>query len=244
MDKIGIIVAMEEEQNAVKNLMKDIELEEIYELDFYRGKIKDKKCVLVQSGVGKVNAARTTQILINKYKVDRIINVGSAASINPMLNIGDVLIGKHVVQHDFDITAFGHSKGYITGVGDKISCDSDFFKKFENKIKIEKEFNNKDKNKRNYNIKLGIIATGDVFCSDVSISDEISATFNADAVDMECAAIGQVCYLDNIPFNVIRGVSDTPNGKNANIFDDNLELASKRACEVLIEIFEGNKPVN
>ena len=236
MEKIGIVVAMEEEKNAVQKLMKDIELEECYELDFYKGKIQGKKCVLVQSGVGKVNAARTTQILIDKYKVNRVINVGAAASINPMLNIGDVLIGKYVVQHDFDITAFGHSKGYITGVGNNVRCDSDFLYKVEEKLEEEKKFSKKDndeENKKGYNVKVGIVATGDVFCSEVDMRDEIRGTFNADAVDMECGAIGQVCYLDNIPFIVIRGISDTPDGNNAGTFDKNLELASKRCSEIL-----------
>ena len=238
MNKIGIVVAMEEEKNSVYELMQDVELEESYELDFYKGKIQGKKCVLVQSGVGKVNAARTTQILIDKYKVDKIINVGAAASINPMLNIGDILIGKYVVQHDFDITAFGHSKGYITGVGNNIRCDSDFLYKVEEKLEKEKVFNNNEKNKRSYNIKIGIVATGDVFCSEIDMRDEIRGAFNADAVDMECAAIGQVCYLDDVPFIVIRGISDTPDGNNASTFDKNLELASKRCAEVLNEILE------
>lgn len=236
MDKIGIVVAMEEEKNAVYDLMQDVELEESYELDFYKGKIQGKKCVLVQSGVGKVNAARTTQILIDKFKVNRVINVGAAASINPMLNIGDILIGKYVVQHDFDITAFGHSKGYITGVGNNVRCDSDFLYKIEEKLKKEKGFNRKDENKRDYNIKIGIVATGDVFCSEIDMRDEIRGTFNADAVDMECGAIGQVCYLDDIPFIVIRGISDTPDGNNADTFDKNLELASRRCSEILKEI--------
>lgn len=236
MDKIGIVVAMEEEKNAVYKLMKDIELEESYELDFYKGKIQGKRCILVQSGVGKVNAARTTQILIDKYKVNRVINVGAAASINPMLNIGDILIGKYVVQHDFDITAFGHSKGYITGVGNNVRCDSDFLYKVEEKLKKEKEFSKKEEKERNYNIKIGIVATGDVFCSEIDMRDEIRGTFNADAVDMECGAIGQVCYLDDVPFIVIRGISDTPDGNNAGTFDKNLELASRRCSEVLNEI--------
>ena len=227
MDKIGIVVAMEEEKDAVYNLMEDAELEESYELNFYKGKIQRKKCILVQSGVGKVNAARTTQILVDKYKVNRVINVGASASINPMLNIGDVLIGKNVVQHDFDITAFGHSKGYITGVGNSVECDSNLLEKI-NEIINEK--------KRDYNVKLGIVATGDVFCTEISMRDEIRAVFDADVVDMECAAIGQVCYLDNIPFNVIRGVSDTPNGNNAGTFDENLDLAAKRCSEILNEI--------
>ncbi len=230
MDKLGIVVAMEEEKDAVKELMEDVELEESYELDFYKGKIQGKKCILVQSGVGKVNAARTTQLLIDKYKVDKVINVGAAASINPLLNIGDILIGKYVVQHDFDITAFGHSKGYITGVGNSVECDSISLER------IEKIINNKKQ--RDYNVKFGIVATGDVFCTEISMRDEIRATFDADVVDMECGAIGQVCYLDNIPFIVIRGVSDTPDGNNANTFDKNLELASKRCVEILNEILE------
>ena len=235
MEKIGIIVAMEEEKNAVQELMEDFELEESYELDFYKGKIQGKKCILVQSGVGKVNAARTAQILIDKYKVNRVINVGAAASINPMLKIGDILIGKYVVQHDFDITAFGHSKGYITGVGNNVRCDSDFLYKIEEKLKKEKDFKKKD-NIRDYDIRIGIVATGDVFCSEIDMRDEIRGTFNADAVDMECGAIGQVCYLDNIPFIVIRGISDTPDGENAETFDKNLELASKRCTILLNEV--------
>ena len=237
MDKIGIVVAMEEEKDAVKELMKDVELEESYELDFYKGKINNKKCILVQSGVGKVNAARTTQILIDKYKVNRIVNIGAAASINPMLNIGDVLIGKHVVQHDFDITAFGHSRGYITGIGDKVKCDEEFLQKMEKKIKEENKFNREENEPKEYKKKIGIVATGDVFCSEISMRDEISAAFHADAVDMECGAIGQVCYLDNVPFIVIRGISDTPDGKNAGTFDKNLKLAAKRAVDVLKDIF-------
>lgn len=235
MEKIGIIVAMEEEKNAVQELMEDFKLEESYELDFYKGKIQGKKCILVQSGVGKVNAARTAQILIDKYKVNRVINVGAAASINPMLKIGDILIGKYVVQHDFDITAFGHSKGYITGVGNNVRCDSDFLYKIEEKLKKEKDFKKKD-NIRDYDIRIGIVATGDVFCSEIDMRDEIRGTFNADAVDMECGAIGQVCYLDNIPFIVIRGISDTPDGENAETFDKNLELASKRCTILLNEV--------
>ena len=158
-----------------------------------------------------------------------------------MLNIGDVLIGKYVVQHDFDITAFGHSKGYITGVGNNVRCDSDFLYKVEEKLEEEKKFSKKENDeekKKDYNVKIGIVATGDVFCSEVDMRDEIRGTFNADAVDMECGAIGQVCYLDNIPFIVIRGISDTPDGNNAGTFDKNLELASKRCSEVLNDILQ------
>lgn len=229
MKKIGIIVAMEEEKEAVLNIMEEKEIKDIYESQFVQGKINNTKCILVRCGVGKVNAARTTQLLIDNFDVDCVINVGSAGAINSFLNIGDVVIGKHVVQHDFDITAFGHSKGYITGIGDYIQCDETLVKKFTETI------NNFAK--RDYNIKLGVVATGDIFCTEPWMKDKINAKFNADVVDMECAAIAQVCYLDSIPFIVIRSVSDTPNKKNASTFEENLELASKRSANMLKEVF-------
>ena len=107
MKYIGILVAMDEEMQAVLNLMTDVKIKQIYDLNFITGKIHNKNCVLTMSGVGKVNAARTTQILIEKFDLKCVINVGAAGAVNYLLNIGDVVIAKHTVQHDFDITAFG-----------------------------------------------------------------------------------------------------------------------------------------
>lgn len=227
MKEIGIIVAMNEEREAILNIMDDVTVEQVYNLRFLKGTIKGKKCILAKSGVGKVNAARTTQAMIDKFDIQYVINLGAGGSVNSMLNIGDVVVGKHVVQHDFDITAFGHSKGYITGVGNNVICDRDLVDEFEQIIRGLPE--------RSYNIKLGIIATGDIFCTDQIMKDKIRSKFNADVVDMECAAIAQTCYLDNVPFIVIRSISDTPNGKNASTFDENLKLASKRCANILKE---------
>lgn len=227
MKEIGIIVAMDEEREAILNIMTDVKVEQIYNLRFLKGKIQGKSCILVKSGVGKVNAARTTQVMIHNFDIKYMINLGAGGSINGMLNIGDVLIAKEVVQHDFDITAFGHSKGYITGIGDKIICDRDLVNKMEQMIQSIPE--------RSYQIKMGVIATGDIFCTESWMKDKIRAKFNADVVDMECAAIAQVCYLDNVPFMGIRSISDTPNGKNATTFDENLKLASKRCANLLKE---------
>ena len=227
MKNIGIIVAMDEEGEAIERIMTDIEIRQIYDLIFKIGKIKNRKCVLVKSGVGKVNAARTTQIMLDNFNIEYVLNVGSAGSINSMLEIGDVIIGKEVVQHDFDITAFGHSKGYITGVGNSVICDRELVEKFESIIKNMAQ--------KKYNIKIGIVATGDIFCTDIEMKDKIRTKFDADVVDMECGAIAQTCYLDEIPFVVIRSVSDTPNGNNASTFDENLKLASKRCANILKE---------
>ena len=227
MKYIGIIAAMDEEMEEIRKKMKDTKIIVICNLKFIAGKIENKNCLLVKSGVGKVNAARTIQILISNFEIEYVINVGVAGATNMLLNIGDVVIAKYVVQHDFDITAFGHSKGYVAGLGDKVICDSEMVNKFETLIK--------KKDERNYNVKIGIVASGDIFCTDIDMKNQINKEFNADVVDMECAAIGQVCCLDNIPFISIRSVSDIPNGENVNVYEENLELAAKRCADVLNE---------
>lgn len=230
MSKFGIIVAMQEELEEILKIMQEIEEKEIYEIKFISGKIENTKVVVAKSGVGKVNAARTTQILIDIFKIENVINVGAAGALNPSLNIGDIIIAEKLIQHDFDITAFDHNKGYITGVGDYIDCNEELMKKFKdicNKIKSEE-----------YKISTGIIASGDIFCTDVNMKNKIYSKFNADCVEMEGAAIAQVCYLDKIPFIVIRSISDSPNGNNAIVFDEFVKLASKRCAIMLKEFFK------
>lgn len=230
MSKIGIIVAMEEELESILDIMDNIEEKEIYGLTFKTGQIEKNKIIVVKCGVGKVNAARVTQILIDTFNVKCVINVGAAGALNPFLNIGDIVIGEKLIQHDFDITAFDHDKGYITGVGDYIYSDSELIEKFENAANNLKE--------KDYKIKKGIIATGDIFCTDIEMKNKIYSKFDADCVEMEGAAIAQVCYLDNIPFIVIRSISDSPNGNNEIDFDKFVELASKRCANILREFLK------
>lgn len=225
MKKIGIIAAMQEEMNAIKEIMKNITEQQIYELIFIEGKINEKDCVLVQCGVGKVNSSRVTQVLIDKFDIEYIINVGSAGTANNELNIGDIVIGENLVQHDFDITAFGHKKGYISNIGESIKSDIKLIEKLKEVISNIKE--------RDYKVKIGTIASGDIFCTENKMKEKINQKFNADAIEMEGAAIGQVCYLDEIPFIVVRSISDSPNGNNALTFEKYLELASKRCSEII-----------
>lgn len=227
MKKIGIIVAMKEEKKAIIDIMENIEKEKLYELTIIKGIIKGKECILVESGVGKVNAARTTQILIDKYDIEFVINVGSAATANDELNIGDIVIGETLVQHDFDITAFDHPKGYISNVGENVKSNANLVEKF--KVAIEKM---KDEE---FKIKTGIIASGDIFCTDPNMKEKINNKFNADAIEMEGAAVAQTCYLDKIPFIVVRSISDCPNNKNNITFEEYLDLASKRCAMILRE---------
>ena len=232
MKRIGIIVAMHEELEEIKEYVEDINEKEIKHITFIEGKIEEKNVVLVQCGIGKVNAAMVTQALIDSYNIEYIVNIGVAGALNPMLNIGDVVIADKLIQHDFDITAFGHSKGYITGVGDFIQTDENLRNKLE-----KLNHNNKD---NEYKIKLGIIASGDIFCTDIEMKNKIYSKFDADCVEMEGAAIAQVCYLNEIPFVVMRSISDSPNGKNAITFDKFLKIASKRIANLLVEFIKEN----
>lgn len=230
MKKIGIVIAMEEEFQAIENKIKEIKIHEEKGLKFFEGKKGDKECVIVKSGVGKVNAARTTQAMIDNFDIEYIINMGASGSIANDLNIGDIVIGKYVVQHDFDITAFGHNKGYITGVGDNVKCDKKLIKTLEDAAR----------NNGKYKVKLGIVATGDIFCTDEIMKEKIHTKFDADVVDMECAAIAQVAYLNKKPFAVVRCISDAPNGENASVFDENLEMAANRCAKIITEFMNNN----
>lgn len=233
MKRIGIVVAMQEEMEGVEKIISNIEVKKIKGNTFLIGDIRNCECIMICCGIGKVNAARATQCLIDNFDIEYIMNVGVAGSINDDLEIGDVVIGKHTIQHDFDLTAFRHSKGYIPGVGENVECDNNLITRLQNSIKNVEE--------KNYKVKLGVVATGDIFCTDVAMKDKIRAKFDADVVDMECGAIAQVAYLNELPFIVIRSISDSPNGKNEKTFEENLPFACKRFANVLKEFLENEE---
>lgn len=221
---IGIITAEDEEFDAVKDVMKNYEEIIIHGLKILIGEYNNKNYALTKSGVGKVNAARTAQILIDKFDIEYIINVGSAGALNDKLNIGDIVIGSKLVQHDFDITAFGREKGYISEVGKFFESDLEIIKKAR-EIKIN-----------DINIVVGTIASGDIFCTDVEMKEKIRKEFNADCVEMEGAAIAQVCFLNKVPFIIIRSISDIPNNNNQIDFKNYIKTASKNCAEFIKHI--------
>lgn len=227
MKYIGIIAAMEEEIATIKKMMKDIKINNIYELNFIEGTIHNKNIVLVQCGVGKVNAARTTQILIDNYKLNYIINVGTAGGLKENIEIGDVVIADKLIQHDFDITAGGHEKGYISHLGKYFYSNKELINKTE---KVMEGLN------EDFNTFIGTIATGDIFVQDVEVKKKIKEEFDPDCTEMEGAAIAQVCTLNNMPFVVIRAISDKPNGNNGIDFETYLEMACERYAK-FIDIF-------
>ena len=222
---IGIIAAESKEMNEIKKLMKNIEEKDLFNLQFFTGIIEEAECVLVECGEGKVNAARTTQNMIDNFKIDKLVNVGSAGAINEDLNVKDVVIADKLVQYDFDISGLGYEKGEICNIGKYIYCDKTLVEECKKAIEnIENE---------SYKVAIGTIATADSFCDKPEIAKMVRKEFNAECVEMEGAAVAQVCYLDKIPFLVIRGISDTPNGNNKIDFRKYLEIASKQSAKIL-----------
>ena len=218
---------MEEELLALKEYLVLEKEYDIFNLKFYEGKINGINCVLVESGIGKVNAARTTQILIDNIKVDYIFNIGVAGGIDTSLKVGDIVLGEKLVQHDFDITAFNHAKGFVPGVGESVSTD-EYLLQVANKV-FEEE---------NINYLKGIIASGDIFCTETWMSEKINKKFNALCVEMEGASIAQVCFLSNIPLLVIRSVSDIPNNDNVVTYEEFLNSSCKIVAAAMSKILK------
>lgn len=225
MKKIGIIFAMKEELDALLEKTDITNEYNIFDLTFYEVVIDDKKCILVESGIGKVNAARSCQILIDNMQVDVVFNIGVAGGVDETLQVGDIVIGERLVQHDFDITAFNHEKGYIPNVGVYIDSDDYLMSLAKNIAK-----------KSNLNIVSGVIASGDIFCTEVKMSEKINNKFEALCVEMEGASIAQVCYLSHVPFLIIRSISDVLNNDNVVTYEEFLESSSKKVAMFLKEI--------
>ena len=227
MEKVGIIFAMEEELLALKEYLELEKEYEIFNLTFYEGKINGIDCVLVESGVGKVNAARTTQILIDNIKVDYIFNIGVAGGIDKSLKVGDIVLGEKLVQHDFDTTAFGHEKGMVPSVGKYVFSD-EYLLNVSKKVFEEASISH----------KVGVIASGDIFCTETWMSEKINKKFDALCVEMEGASVAQVCFLSHVPFLVIRSISDVPNNDNVVTYEEFLSSSCKVVANAMSKILK------
>lgn len=224
---IGIIVAEPKELDAVKNYMKNIIVEEKYGLQFHVGDIGNRRFVVTLCGMGKVNAARTTQSLIDNYNPDYVINCGVAGGLSDVVKIGDIVVGEKLVQYDYDITAFGRELGEISNiVGRYIHSDKTLVEKAYGVIVRDDSISG----------LVGTIATADRFVTDPNESKRISVEFGADCCEMEGAAVAQVCYLDNIPFIVIRSISDIPNNDNKVDYDEFIKIAADNVARFIVEL--------
>ncbi|HFU1220028.1 TPA: 5'-methylthioadenosine/adenosylhomocysteine nucleosidase [Streptococcus agalactiae] len=222
--KIGIIAAMEEELKLLVENLEDKSQETVLSNVHYSGRYGEHELVLVQSGVGKVMSAMSVAILVESFKVDAIINTGSAGAVATGLNVGDVVVADTLVYHDVDLTAFGYDYGQMSMQPLYFHSDKTFVSTFEAVL-----------SKEEMTSKVGLIATGDSFIAGQEKIDVIKGHFpQVLAVEMEGAAIAQAAQATGKPFVVVRAMSDTA-AHDANItFDEFIIEAGKRSAQVLM----------
>ena len=200
MNKIGIIGAMELEVEQLKSEMTVDTISKKAGMDFYEGVLNGTRVVVVRSGVGKVNAALCTQILADQFEVTHIINTGVAGSLNAALDIGDILISTDALHHDVDATIFGYRPGEVPQLG---------IREFPASRELAQAAQDAcEKVNPDIHAVLGRVVSGDQFISDKTVKERLIREFQGDCTEMEGASIAQGAYLNDIPFVIIRAISD------------------------------------
>lgn len=208
---LGIIGAMQSEVALLHACLEQVQVQTIGGLEFHSGLLSGKQVVVVRCGVGKVNAARCTQLLVDFFHPDCIVNTGIAGGIGQDLAVGDVVVATGLIQHDFDVTAFGYARGNLT---DRTAPDKPtIFYSDAHLVELLTQTITSDR------CKQGVIVTGDVFISAAEQKQFLRQTFHAVAAEMEGGAIAQVAQANGVPFVVLRAISDLADGTAAASFD-------------------------
>lgn len=219
---------MDEEISEIRNNLKNSKTIQKNDFVITKGTLGNNNIVLIKSGVGKVAASTSTQFIIDNYKPLYIINIGIAGSLSPSIKTGDIVIADKLVQHDFDITAFGNPKGYIdNGIAPNkptiFNSDKELVEKFKKGLELN----------QNKKIKLCTIATGDIFVNQEKQKQAIRDEFSAEVIDMESAAIAQTTQRNNVPLIVIRTISASENNSVSEYKQNKKTTAIKAALAVL-----------
>ena len=227
---LGIIGAMDEEVLEIKNALTDVSVETVTGMDFYRGKVNGKEVVVVRSGIGKVNAAVCSQILVDRFGVEAIVNTGIAGSLRAEINIGDIVLSTDSVQHDMDATGFGYPAGQIPRM------DTFAFPADEKLLNLAKECCARV----NPDIQAftGRVVSGDQFISDKGKKQWLTETFDGSCTEMEGAAIAQVCYLNHIGCLIIRAISDKADDSANMDYQEFEAKAIEHSVKLLLAIAE------
>ncbi|MBE6709741.1 MAG: 5'-methylthioadenosine/adenosylhomocysteine nucleosidase [Ruminococcaceae bacterium] len=227
--KLGIIAAMKIEAELIEAAMTDIVRETCGSMEYCLGKIGTTDIVLAVCGIGKVFAAICAQTMIVKYAPDAVINTGVGGTLTKKLSVGDVAVSSAMVQHDMDTSALGDPVGLISGINIvEIPADAALAEKISAIVKS-----------MGINTVTGTIATGDQFIGNQETKKRIADTFGAIACEMEGAAIGQVCYVNKVPFAVIRAISDDADGGACEDYPAFAKMAAKNSAKAVIELANG-----
>ena len=219
---IGIIGAMETETSGLVKKMTDVVIEKVGSYSFAKGKLNGKDLVVCRCGIGKVFSSTATVLMIEKYGVECVINIGVAGGVKP-LKQGDVVVAEKTVQYDYDAVADGLELGQIHGFSSPyLECDKTLVDKLSNALE-----------KTGGEYKRGVIASGDCFVSSSEKSNFIASTFGALAIDMESAAVNQVCLFQGVPFCAMRAISDNADDEAVKSFYEFVTEASEKAIETI-----------
>jgi adenosylhomocysteine nucleosidase len=225
--KLGIIGAMEIEVVRLRAMLTDKEEQQIGGFVFYKGKLNGVEVVLLQSGIGKVNAAIGAALLIDNFKPEFVINTGAAGGFPGDLKVGDIVISQDVVHHDMDCTVFGYKMGQVPGMPEAFIANEELIALAEKSIHKLSELN----------CKKGSILTGDQFMNNPEATQRLKSIFpQADAVEMEGAAIAQTCHRFSVPFVVIRSISDIAGQENAIEYTEFVETAAVNSADMVVEM--------
>ena len=226
---IGIIAAMDSEVRDIKSAMAEGIKIHHGGMTFFKGKLQQKEVIAVKSGVGKVNAAMCTQILIDIFKVSSLIHVGVAGAVHPDLEIGDIVISEDSCQYDMDARAFGHPRGEIPNM------DTTFFKADPTLIKLAETAAQELK----VNYRIGRVMTADLGVDSHKLKEELREEFGGLCVEMEGAAVGQVAMLNQVPYLVIRSMSDKADSNLTDDYKANLEASIKNGVAMVLRMVQG-----
>ena len=198
--KIGIIGAMDLEIATLREKMTLASTKTVASMEFLEGTLNNASVVIVKCGIGKVNAGMCVQILHNLFNVTHIINTGVAGSLRAEINIGDIVVSTDALQHDMDVTPLGYQRGQIPGIPVfSFTADANMASVAESSCK-----------KVNTDIQVfsGRVVSGDQFISSKEVKDFLIENFDGCCTEMEGAAIAQAAYLNELPFVIIRAISD------------------------------------
>lgn len=228
---IGLLSALEEENLLLK---KELDLEDVVlyaGVTFHVGRLNQMPVAMARCGVGKVNAAATTQLMIDKFNATSVIFSGLAGSLVEHLHRGDVVISNYVVQHDIDLTAFGRRVGEVSDRSRMIEADPKL-------VQLTTEaYDDSIGDKTNSGqAVVGTIVTGDTFVSDEGVIKWLQREFGAVAAEMEGAAVGQVCQANKVPFVILRVISDQAGSGAAGEFIQFLSEASETTTAIICEL--------
>lgn len=227
--KIAVIGAMEQEVEQLRATLENPKTETIANSEYTTGTYKGKEVILLKSGIGKVNAAMTTTVLLHTFKPDVVINTGSAGGYDPALEVGAVVISDEVRHHDVDVTIFGYEVGQVPQMPAAFKSDMKLMEAAREAVTELGE----------HQYGIGLICSGDAFMNDPERVEKVRKDFpQMKAVEMEAAAVAQVCHQFDTPFVVIRALSDIA-GKESNIsFDEFLPVAAKHSTAIVLKAIE------